>query len=142
MGAFDDLPTLADVEASRVGKPLPKGKSRLELTEAEKPLTIIDARKFKADVWTRDYSHCRRCLGRVRKCLARVADRGEVHHIHGKIGDLLFEVRAAILLCLHCHELVTGRVNERWIIVATQTFVLHEREYTDATFPVTFERVA
>lgn len=65
-----------------------------------------------------------------------------MHHIHGKIGDLLFEVRAAMLLCLSCHELVTGRVNERWIIVPTQTFVMHERDYTDATYPVTFERVA
>ena len=105
-------------------------------------MTVIDEKTFKSEVWARDKSHCRCCGRNVAKVLGRVPERGEVHHIHGRGKDLRFESRAALLLCLECHEKVTGRVNEKLIIVATKTFTMREHTYTDATYPVVFKRVA
>lgn len=137
------LPTVDDVAATRVGKPITKGKTRLQETIEAKPLTKIDEKQFKGEVWTRDKGRCRCCGRKVVKTLARVPDRGEVNHIHGRTGDLRFEVRAAILMCLECHEQFTGRVNEhRLQIVASKTFTTRQGTFTDATFPVKFRKVA
>lgn len=121
---------------------LAKGKSRLQERVEERPLTVVDERAFKAEVWLRDKSHCR-CCGRkvVKGLIKRVPERGEVNHIHGRLGDLRFEAKAAILLCMTCHEKFTGRVNERWIIEATKTFTMNGKQYTDARKPVTFKRI-
>lgn len=138
-----NLPTMAEVAAGRVGKPILKGKTRLEETIDQRPLTKVDEKAFRAAVWKREL-HCCRCCGRkVIKTLARVPERGEVNHIHGRTGDLRFEVRAAILMCLKCHERFTGRVNERRLtIIASQTFTIRQGTFTDATFPVKFKAVA
>lgn len=137
--------TMADVEAMRRSKPILKGQSRLEETIAETKLTIVDEKAFKIDVRTRDRWCCRRCGRKVEQTMSRVPQRAEVHHIHGRRGDLRFESRCAILLCLECHEKCTGRVNEKWIVVATVTFTIPSmpgKELTDARERVTFERVA
>lgn len=136
------MPTLAEVAASRKGKPIPKGASRLQLTVAAKNLTVVDDRTFKREVRERDRHQCRKCGRKVVQCVARIPERGEVHHVHGRRGDLRFETRAALLLCLSCHEQVTGRVNERWIILASKTFTIRQGEFTNASYPVSFERVA
>jgi hypothetical protein len=139
------LMTMAEVAAARVGKPLVKGPSRLEQSIVDDGLTLVDAKAFKSEVRARDCYHCRKCLRAVTVLMARVPERAEVHHIHGRLGDLRFESRAAILLCLRCHEQVTGRVSERWIIIATKVFTMPSlpgRELTDARAPVIFERVA
>jgi hypothetical protein len=118
MGSFDHLPTLAD----RPSPDLTKGKSRLQDTKAEQKRELIDEKRFKAEVWTRDKGCCRKCRRKVVKGIARVPERGEVHHLHGRGGELRFESRAAILLCLDCHEHVTGKVAEKWIVEpATKT---------------------
>lgn len=103
----------------------PKGKSRLEERIEQKSLTKVDEKAFKAEVWKRDKAHCRCCLRKVTQVIDRVPERGETHHIHGRVGDLRFDARAALLLCLKCHERVTGRVNDKLIIVATKT--LHDQ---------------
>lgn len=137
--AFDDLPTLAD----RPRMAVPKGKTRLQDTVAQRPLTKVDAQQFKAAVWARDLYHCRCCLRAVIRTPARIPERGEVNHIHGRTGDLRFEVRAALLLCLTCHERVTGRVNSpRLVIVPSQTFTIRQGTFTDATHPVSFVEAA
>lgn len=136
------LPTMAEVAASRVGKPLPKGPTRLERVVEAKKLTTIDEREFKRQVWERDKNHCRCCKRKVQKVMGRVPERGEVHHINGRGKDLRFEVRAALLLCLTCHERVTGRVNDKLAIIPTKTFTMREHAFTDATSPVTFKRIA
>lgn len=140
-----DLPTLAQVEASRRGKPLLKGPSRLEKTTVEDKRTLVDEATFKREVRERDQWQCRRCHRKVVPVIPRQPDRAEVHHIHGRGGDLRFESRCALLLCLGCHEKVTGRVNDRWVVVATKTFTMRSlpgKELTDARAKVTFERVA
>ena len=143
---LDDLtvkiPTMAEVAEMRRGKPIPKGKSRLEATIEARPLTKVDDKAFKAAVWRRDRNRCRWCGRKVERVLGRVPERGEVHHIHGRRGDLRFEPRTAILLCLRDHERVTGRVSEKWVIAPTKTLTIGGQVYTDARHPVTFLRVA
>lgn len=140
--ALAKLPTVADVERDRRG-PIAKGPTRLERTMADRPLTKIDEQQFKREVWTRDRYRCR-CCGRkvVRGLLSRVPERGEVNHLHGRTGDLRYEVRAAALFCMPCHEKFTGRVNaHRLQIIPTKTFTTKQGTFTDATYPVTFREV-
>jgi hypothetical protein len=137
-----NLPTMADVAAARIGKPIPKGPSRLQETIADTPLVLVDLKAFRAEVFARDGFICRWCLRVVVACVKRQPNRREIHHVHGRGKELRFEARAALVLCAECHEKVTGRVNERWIILPTETFVMHEQEYTDARRPVNFQRVA
>lgn len=142
---LDGLVTMADMDAARAGKPLLKGTSRLQKTAAEDKRTLVDDAAFKREVRDRDTWHCRKCLRKVVQVVRRQPDRAEVHHIHGRGGDLRFESRCALLLCLGCHEQVTGRVNERWIIRPTKTFTVRSmpgKELTDARAKVTYERVA
>lgn len=123
--------------------PQPKPKTRVQLRAEAKPLTLVDEKKFRAEVWTRDKSRCRKCGRKVIKSMARVPERGEVHHIHGRVGDLRFDSRAALLLCLLHHEQVTGRVNEhRLTIVATKRFSTSQGTFTDAREPVKFQEAA
>lgn len=139
-----NLPTMAEVDAARAGKSFPKGPTRLEVKEEKRPLTKITEKQFKDEVWKRDKSHCRCCERKVERGLVeRAAHRGEVNHIHGRTGDLRFEVRAAILMCLKCHERFTGRVAKHKLrIVASKTFTIRQGTFTDATYPVKFEEAA
>lgn len=144
--ALRHVPTMAEIEAERRGKPLTKGKTRLEETEAEKKLTYVDDKAFRADVFKLDKGKCRCCGRKVERVMERVAKRAEVHHVHGRRGSLRFEVRAALLLCLQCHEKCTGKVQEKCVIVATVTFDLQMKDglhtFTNAREKVTFQRVA
>lgn len=137
------LPTAAEVDAARAGKPIEKGLTRLQKTAEARPLTKIDEKEFKRQVRERDEHHCRCCGRAVLYVLSRVPERGEVNHIHGRTGDLRFEVRAAILMCLTCHEQFTGKVNaHRLQIIASKTFTTRQGTFTDATYPVKFKEVA
>ena len=138
MSFLDSLPTLTD----RPRLAQPKSKTRLQEHVEAKPLVKVDEKTFRAAVWLRDKSICRCCGRKVQKVLGRVPERGEVHHIHGRGKDLRFEPNAALLLCLTDHERVTGRVNDKLVIVASKTFRMGEHEYTDARYPVTFRRAA
>jgi 5-methylcytosine-specific restriction endonuclease McrA len=139
---LDGLLTMEQVQALRVGKPIPKGPTRLEQKIAERPRTKVDEKAFRAEVWRRDKNRCRSCGRKVQKMLGRAPERGEVHHIHGRTGDLRFEARAAILMCLTCHERFTGKVNaHRFVIIPTKTFTTRQGTFTDATFPVTFKEL-
>lgn len=138
---FEGLGFLTDAQQQR--RAVQKGKTRLELKTEARPLTRIDEKAFRAAVWARDGNRCRCCHRKVDKVLGRVPERGEVHHIHGRGKDLRFEVRAAILLCLKCHEIVTGRIKTtRLFILPTKTFTMRDDVYTDATFPVVFTEKA
>lgn len=138
-----DLPTMAEVQADRAGKPIPKGKTRLQETIDARPLTKVDEKAFKDEVWARDKKRCRCCRRKVERIMGRVPERGEVHHCHGRTGDLRFEARAAILVCLQCHEKLTGRVNEhRLTAVATKTFTIRQGTFTDARAPIVFKEAA
>lgn len=135
------LPTMAEVDAARTG-PILKGKTRLEACIDDRKLVKVDEKAFKATVWTRDRKRCRCCGRKVEKVMGRVPERGEVHHIHGRTGDLRFEDRAAMLACLLCHERLTGKVAYKLIVIATQMFATKQGTFTDARHPMKFERVA
>ncbi len=137
-----NLPTLAEMAAQQYGKPIPKGETRLQAHVKAKALVNIDEKAFRAEVWHRDKSKCRCCGRKVAKVLGRVPERGEVHHVHGRTGDLRFESRSALLSCLTCHERLTGRVNDKLVIVPSKTFTTRQGTFTDARFPVTFRKVA
>jgi len=136
------LMTAPEVDAMRRGKPIEKGPTRLQKTIEERPLVKVDEKTFKAAVWLRDKKHCRKCGRKVEKVLGRVPERGEVHHIHGRGGDLRFEPNHALLLCLLDHERVTGKLNEKWVIVPTLTLMVDGQQLTDARHHVEFKRVA
>lgn len=135
-------PTMAEVAAEREGKPLSKGVSRLEKQAAAKPLTKVTDAQFKATVWERDKGRCRRCGRKVKKQMPRDPLRGEVHHLHGRLGVLRHEDRCALLLCASDHEKVTGAVNVKVVIVATKTLEIDGRTLTDARAKVKFEVIA
>ena len=135
-----NVPTLPEIEAARKGQSFWKPKTRLQETIEAKPLTKVDEKTFKAAVWRRDRNRCRCCGRKVQKVLGRVPDRGEVHHCHGRTGDLRFESRAAILTCLACHEKLTGKVNaHRLMAIPSKTFTIRQGTFTDATFPIVFK---
>jgi hypothetical protein len=138
MGRFDFLPTAAEVDAMRRGKPISKGRTRLEDTVKARPLTKVTEKAFRTEVWTLDKHRCRCCGRKVQQIISRVPERGEVHHIHGRLGDLRFESKSALLLCLACHERVTGKVNDKLVIVATKLFDIRGVKYTDARAVVMF----
>lgn len=138
------IPTLADVEAARKGKPILKGPSRLQQTEHARPLTVVTDAAFKRTVRARDKMRCRKCSRKVEVVVARTAKRAEVHHVYGRRGALRHDDRFALLLCLACHEQVTGRVNERWRIVSVPTstcLIVDGRELIDCRGALAFERI-
>jgi len=98
-------------------------------------------REFRAEVWRRDQGRCRKCGRIVKKTLARVPDRGDVHHCYGRVGTLRYEDRCALLLCLADHALVTGTVNARWDVIGTKFVWVGDRLCVDCRYPVTFRKV-
>lgn len=139
MANLDYVLTFEEVQALRAGRPISKGKTRLQEKVEARPLVRVTEKDFKKEVWSRDKNRCRCCKRKVQKIMGRVPERGEVHHIHGRVGDLRFESKSALLLCLSCHELVTGKVNQhRLTIVASKTFTMRQGTFTDARHPVTF----
>lgn len=134
-----DLPYLTVEQHKR--RNVSKGKTRLEVKAEARPLTKVGEKEFRAEVWRRDKHRCRCCKRKVEQVLGRVPERGEVNHLHGRTGDLRYEVRAAALMCLTCHERYTGRVNEhRLVVIATATFTTRQGTFTDATFPIAFKK--
>ena len=140
--AADFVSDHEDVDA--LWRKLQKPKTRVELKAEAKPLTTVNEQQFKAAVWRRDRNRCRCCGRKVQKALDRIAERGEVHHLYGRIGDLRFEVKGAILTCLRCHERLTGRVNEKWIVVyplnSYATFTANHETFVDAASDLQFRR--
>lgn len=131
-----------DVAAMRrTNGPLLKGQSRLEAKVAARPLTKVDDKAFRSEVWKRDHSRCRKCGRKVIKTIDLIPERGEVNHLHGRIGDLLFEAKCALLMCATCHEQFTGKVNEKWIAIGTKFWRLNGVKVIDARQAVSFERI-
>jgi hypothetical protein len=139
--SFDDLPTLGELQARP--RASQKGKTRLEEAMDARTLTRVDAKAFRAAVIARDGYRCRCCGRKVIKTVALVPERLEVHHIHGRVGDLAFEDKAALVSCASCHQKLTGKVNaHRVIIIPTQTFEWQGKVLCDARFAVVFREMS
>lgn len=124
----------------------PKPASRLQDRISMKHDREQQERTFKLAIWIRDGAKCRKCHRKVQKSLARIASRGEKHHGYGRIGALRYAVKSALLLCLSCHEQLTGRVAEKWCLApmrGSRYWTMRDRPqpYLDLDGPVTFQRV-
>jgi hypothetical protein len=79
--AFSDLPTLADMAASRRGQAQPKGIPT-PLVKAEKKKTKAQQEKdFRRAVWTRDKGRSRASGKPLAKSGSDYTKVGEVHHL-------------------------------------------------------------
>jgi len=134
------LPDQGEAEAIWRKNGFQKGKTRLEQKIDARPLKTVNEQQFKKIIRERDRMRCRRCGRKVIVTLARVPERAEVHHVHGRTGDLRFDDRAALLLCAEHHEQVTGQAfKAKLLIVATKTFTTKQGTFTDARQRVTFQ---
>lgn len=141
MGFFD-LPDRAEVEALWRKRGFGKGASRLEDRTAEDKENEKKDEKFRRDIYRLDKGVCRCCGRKVERKIDRVVDQAQVHHVHGRIGDLRWELRNGILLCASCHERVTGKVNDRLQIIGTKFYRLDKQRLINAREKVRFEKVA
>lgn len=139
---IDGLLTPAEAAALRRAQGFGKGASRLEVrTKVDRDEERKDE-QFRKDVFKLDDGRCRCCGRKVERKLDRKADRAEVHHVAGRLGDLRWDIRNGILLCLRDHERVTGKVNDRLQIVGTKFFRLDGQRLINARERVEFRKVA
>lgn len=142
MGIFDSLPTLGDMPRGGWPKEKPE-PSRLQAKEEKKRDEKKEEAAWKKAVWTRDESECRWCRRAVRKCLDLVADRGECHHVSGRVvKEIRWDRRNGLLLCATCHERITGKVAEKHVVTSKHTFAVDGISYINADKAVRFTRVA
>lgn len=140
---LDSLPSLNGRTRERYAQAKGAMKTRLDKVIEERPLTKVDEKAFKAAVWTRDRKRCRCCGRKVDKTISHVPERGEVHHLFGRTGDLRYEDKAAILCCLKCHQRLTGKVGKHKLLaIATKTFTTRQGTFTDAREPIVFKEAA
>lgn len=125
--------------------PQPKPASRVQMRAQRTREDRAGLDRWRLDVFTRDRFRCRKCGCRVQMTVAAIPTRAEAHHLARRaIRDVRHDVRNGLTLCRICHELVTGKVAERWRAIGTRFFVtsLQSPKYIDATYLVRFERVA
>jgi predicted chitinase len=142
-GWLDGLPTYEDINRTR--RALPKGAtpSRLQVKTEKARDERKDEERWKRDVWKRDGGNCRWCGRAVRRCLELAPDRGEVHHVSGRVvAAIRWERRNGLLLCAADHERITGKVAERFLIHSKHTFTVDGIAYINADKPVRYQRVA
>lgn len=142
MGFLDSLSTMAEVNAERRAKPKGAEPSRLQVKVANAKDERKEEAAWKTAVWKRDGGKCRWCRREVRRCLDLVPDRGEVHHVSGRVvREIRWDRRNGALLCAACHERVTGKVAEKHVIESTHTFAVDGIAYINADKPVKFTRI-
>lgn len=141
MGFLDslDLPVLNH----HIGRPVPKGESRLQITAKSDRQDLKTDEKWRRAVRKRDGMCCRWCRRHVVVCLALVPERAECHHVGGRaVKAIRHDVRNGLLLCAACHAFVTGKVNERHLIESAHTYSVDGVSYINADKPVRFRRIA
>jgi hypothetical protein len=140
---FPGLLTAEEVAALRVGKPILKGESRLQKSDREQKDETKLERAWHKAIDKRDKGIRRWCQRKTDVVLDRVPERREHHHVSGRVVEAIrWDSRNGITLCCACHERVTGKVNERFLIESKHTFVVDEIAYINADKKVTFRRIA
>ncbi len=140
MSFLDSLP----VYDPKLRNAKPKGAepSRLQVKVANAKDERKEEAAWKAAIWKRDGSECRWCRRGVRKCLDLVPDRGECHHVSGRVvREIRWDRRNGLLLCASCHERITGKVAEKSVIQSKHTFTVDEIAYINADKAVRFVRI-
>lgn len=143
MGFFESLPTMAEVNAVRRAQPKGATPSRLQVKVAKGKDDGKLEKAWRAAIWKRDGGKCRWCHRKVQRVLDLIPERAECHHAVPRENRVTrFDPRAALLLCQMDHSRLTGKVNERFVLVASKTFTVDGVEYPDMTQPVRFKRIA
>lgn len=138
-----NIPTLADMQARRCAKPKGAEPSRLQVKVAKQADDAKDEKRCKAEVWKLDKSCCRWCRRKVERVLALVPERAEFHHVSGRIVKAIrWDIRNLLLLCASCHERITGKVAERFLIHSKHLFIVDGIKYINARKPLHYQRVA
>jgi len=108
--ALSDLPTLADVQADRKGKPLWKSSvTRLDVKVAAEKDDRGALERWRRAVRTRDRGRCRVCGKKVKVTLALDPLRAEVHHLVSRADKAVkFDLRNAVLVCYRDHKRLTA----------------------------------
>lgn len=137
--ALRNVPTLAEIEALRRGKPLAKGKTRLEEKEAKASNDDKSWRECLRIVDARDKHKCRACKRKTEKTLTLCKEREEHHHLvrRRKVKALMFDARNVVTLCAECHSKVT-RNQLAPIGKAAHMFDLGTQKFLNADYPITW----
>jgi hypothetical protein len=131
-----NLPTMADVNATRRATPKGSEPSRLEIKAAKKVDDKREWERAKKEVWARDQSRDRLTKRKVIKTLELHPRRGEVHHLEPRENKALrYDRRNLILLSLETHERVT---KHELAIVGTRFFTHEGKQHIDADYRVRF----
>ncbi len=145
MGWLDhlNLPTAAEVNAKPRALPKGFGPSRRELKAEKVKSEAADERRWKKALRKRDGDECRWCKRHVKDCIERLPERRECHHVSGRVVVAIrWDVRNGLTLCGSCHDRVTGKVAERFLIHSKHTFEIDGIAYINADKPVRYQRVA
>ena len=144
MGFWTDREDVIDVNTlPRCAKPKGADPSRLQVKAAKEKNEDKEEAAWKKAVWKRDGGKCRWCGRKVIQCLDLVPERGEVHHVSGRVVRAIrYDRRNGMLLDAACHERLTGKVAEKFQIHSKHTFTIDGIAYINADKPVRYQRVA
>ncbi len=95
------LPTMQDVQASRTGKPIPKGKPHILAKEERIQEKADKGKAFRDDVWKEDKGRCRATKKLLKRSGTMKWDElGEVDHSipRSLAPDQVYDVSNALLL--------------------------------------------
>jgi len=139
---LNKLPTAATVNAIPRARAKGAEPSRLQVKESKAQDEGKLERAWKREVFKRDGGCCRWCKRKVRKCLDLVPERAECHHLAGRVVVAIRWLRAnGLLLCRSCHERVTGKVAEKFVIIASKTYTVDGVAYPNGDKKVSFKRI-
>lgn len=143
MGFWDSQ---ADVvysgDQGRCAKPKGAEPSRRQVNDAKAADESKEERRWKKELKKRDGDECRWCHRHVIDCLDRVGERRECHHVSGRVVRAIrWDRRNGLTLCGNCHDRVTGKVAEKFLIHSKHVFVVDGVQFINADKPVRYQRV-
>lgn len=139
--AIQDLPTLAEQQATPRATPKHALETRLDRAIASKAARLEDERRLRAwalAVKHRDSWKDRKTGQRLRRCLELDPLRAEAHHVAGKEDVMVrYDVRNGLTLSALVHDQVS---RGQLAIEGTAWFTIAGTRYIDCTKPVIFVR--
>jgi len=108
MSAFANLPTLAEISATRRATPKAELATRLDTKVAHDKDDAKLLREWARYVRLRDQGKCRVCGVQTIQTLELVPNRCEVHHVVSRTCVVTrYDVRNGVVLCATHHQAVT-----------------------------------
>jgi hypothetical protein len=140
---MDGEPTLNDLRSVRYAKAKGAEPSRLQVKVEKAKSEHKEEAAWKKSIWKRDGGKCRWCKRVCRQRLDLAPDRGECHHVSGRVvREIRWDRRNGLLLCATCHERITGKVSEKFLIHSKHTYAVDGVQYINADKAVRYQRVA